>query len=435
MRARLIAGLIAVVVPTCFVASCSSNSSTPDGGVGGNGGSGLMDCATAGGRCVAPPTGCNSNEHYDTTKTCATSGSFCCMTGNDSGAAGIGGAGGSAGADASAGSGGVGGYPGGSGGAAGQDASAGTGGNAGADAAAGSGGAGGIGGAGGSAPVCGDAGTCGPLEECGTITAGGTRACVAKSISVSAPLEAGTVTYTIDATEVTRAQYQAWLVTNPPFPTVPSGVCDWKKDDAGVYSFAPDPTCMIGSNVCQDPDGGTGNCNQHPQVCIDWCDAYAYCQGIGKRLCGKVGGGSADFNNDWNQSQDQWYNACTAGTAGNSTPNTYPYPPADGGSYGKDTCNGEDYWLDKDAYDSATTTPAGGMQNCTYTSGNYAGIFDLSGNVWEWEDSCDGTGLNEPCRLGGGSFYNSYNQLECDMNFSYNRQYDDESIGFRCCGS
>jgi hypothetical protein len=36
---------------------------------------------------------------------------------------------------------------------------------------------------------------------------------------------------------------------------------------------------------------GSGN---FPITNVDWCDAYAYCAGIGKRLCGKIGGGTLD---------------------------------------------------------------------------------------------------------------------------------------------
>jgi len=37
------------------------------------------------------------------------------------------------------------------------------------------------------------------------------------------------------------------------------------------------------------------SCGKHPQVCVDWCDAYSCCESIGKRLCGAIGSGSNNY--------------------------------------------------------------------------------------------------------------------------------------------
>ena len=102
--------------------------------------------------------------------------------------------------------------------------------------------------------------------------------------------------YCIDSTEVTRAQYQTWLDTNP--PTSGQGFdCDWNT------SYAPDADCMNAAEVCS-----TG-CDAHPQVCVDWCDAYAYCRAVGKRLCGKIGGGANGYDDSNDASLSQWFNS------------------------------------------------------------------------------------------------------------------------------
>jgi len=104
--------------------------------------------------------------------------------------------------------------------------------------------------------------------------------------------------YCIDTTEVTRAHYSAWLATTPS-TALQIAECSWNT------SFAPNPSCMTTASVCQS------NCSDHPQVCVDWCDAYSYCQAMGKRLCGKLGGGSNAFADYASASLSQWYSACT----------------------------------------------------------------------------------------------------------------------------
>ena len=268
------------------------------------------------------------------------------------------------------------------------------------------------GGAGGSLPTdaaVGEAGTsgaagtancdCGPLEQCWN-----GRLCVAKLV----PIEGG---YAIDATEVAQSQYAAWLATSPNTTTQISE-CTWNDQ------FAPETD--VATWRCDQLVWPPESKGQHPVVCVDWCDAYAYCKAVGKRLCGRIGGGSFKFEFEplTDHDQSQWVHACSSG-------GMYQFPY--GWTYEPQTCNG----LDKGVL---ATMAVGTSTGCESSVPGYTGVFDLSGNVWEWDDACDeNTGESRSCRIRGGSFYDPVATVECSYDTSSGLGNHQITIGFRCC--
>jgi len=163
--------------------------------------------------------------------------------------------------------------------------------------------------------------------------------------------------------------------------------------------------------------------DHHPVVYADWCDAYAYCSGVSKRLCGAIGGGSNDGGAE-DATRSQSYRACSSG-------GTYLYPY--GNTYQPSYCDGWDYWNDNTS--TMQTVAAGSLANCVTSATGFAGVYDLSGNVWEWEDRCEGTGSGAACLVRGGSFYygGSSTYLPCGYDSNVVRSGVDNFIGFRCC--
>jgi hypothetical protein len=204
--------------------------------------------------------------------------------------------------------------------------------------------------------------------------------------------------FSIDATEVTRAQYAQWLATNPDATKGQPDACKYKQ------SFTPS---------CEWPPGAKG---EHPVVCVDWCDARAFCAAGGKRLCGKIGGGPGSWNDFKTAGADQWYHACSAAGA-----TAYPY----GANYGAQTCNGAEAAV-------GGTWPAGSAAGCQ--SSAYQGLRDLSGNVLEWQDNCQAdVGAGDTCRARGGSYNSGPPELACTAGPGHFRDDKLSVLGFRCC--
>jgi formylglycine-generating enzyme required for sulfatase activity len=132
----------------------------------------------------------------------------------------------------------------------------------------------------------------------------------------------------------------------------------------------------------------------------------------------------------------QWYAACTSNGTYSST--GYPY----GNTYQATYCNGFDYWNGDST--TAQALPVGSLSTCQSSVLGYQGIYDMSGNAWEWEDSCNGTtGQSDSCGVRGGGFYfapdfwssSSCNgNLECGCHGSVIRGGGYGFVfGFRCC--
>lgn len=275
------------------------------------------------------------------------------------------------------------------------------GGAAGAAGSAGAAGAAGSAGAAGAAQ-CG-AMPCGPEgcdhEDCGVLECNTGTRCVARQVRVPPG-------YWIDATEVTRGQYSAWLATAPATTGQPA-FCAWNT------SFAANASCMDGPGVCKT------NCARHPQICVDWCDAYAYCAALGKRLCGAIGGGTNPRDAFANPAKSQWYSACASGYNG------YLYPYGD--TYDPHGCNGWEHGLE-------ATVATGATIACQSSETGYERVYDLSGNVREFDDCCDDTtGATDICIYRGGAFASTAPYMRCDSINEGNRSSAQGDVGFRCC--
>jgi sulfatase modifying factor 1 len=242
-----------------------------------------------------------------------------------------------------------------------------------------------------------DAGADAPVDA-GTDASADAGAC--PGTAGPAPVRVGS--FCVDSTEVTNADYAAFLAS--PSPPAQPPACAWNT------SFVPG---------AWPPAAGT---DAYPVVAVNWCDAFAYCAWAGKRLCGAIGGGPTPFAAFADPAQSQWMNACSAAGA-----RVFPYA----GAYDPAACNGKDF------PDGGALLPAGSLATC---QGGAPGVFDMSGNVYEWEDACQGDGgAGDTCHYRGGGYFTpgppTSTNLECAGGATLARDPGAAflDVGFRCC--
>ncbi len=214
--------------------------------------------------------------------------------------------------------------------------------------------------------------------------------------------------FCIDSTEVTIAQYNQFLTAGkaPGSLGEPMPACTFNK------SYAP-------SGMGYDP----GTPITYPVTYVNWCDAFAYCAWAGKRLCGEMGDGGPTTSAAFATLQNEHYYACSAGGT-----RMYPY----GSTYSMTACNGS---MNHGTGMSAAELPAGVLGTCV---GGFTGLFDMVGNVEEWQNGCAlsgdaGAGPGDMCLHGTGSF--DYGTPACDFIFQDRRDYQYGDVGIRCCAS
>jgi sulfatase modifying factor 1 len=231
----------------------------------------------------------------------------------------------------------------------------------------------------------------GPTVEGGLGDAASTK-CSSSRGPQMVELVFGATSYCIDTTEVTNEQYNAF-VADPNKP-VKHARCDFNTNYA--------PNC--GGNHTTAPN--------EPVNCIDWCDAWAFCAWAGKRLCGKIGGGANAFDELNIATKSQWFAACSKGGT-----QDYCY-----GNTAMDVCQ-----ANQEAPAAVKANP-----QCT---GAYAGLFDLTGNLGEWEDSCvlAADPREDECRRRGGDIIDPFALQHCSQGYGLPRAARQESGGFRCC--
>jgi formylglycine-generating enzyme required for sulfatase activity len=224
----------------------------------------------------------------------------------------------------------------------------------------------------------------------------------------------------MDLYEATRGDYREF-VSAPHLPQ--DGVCAWNTDvdDAGLnLAFFPPQGCvknlpgrqlnLVGSDAGLEADTDV------PMVCVDFCDALAFCTWAGKDLC------RDDNSPEVNRTtKSDWYRACTAG----NDANLYSY--ACGGPCDPAKCNGSS------SHNNAIL-PVGQMPECKVpTRTGSAEIADLSGNVAEWTNFCSPTTSDGDCQTRGGSYASDDSALECGRASLIPRNSTLATLGFRCC--
>ena len=179
-----------------------------------------------------------------------------------------------------------------------------------------------------------------------------------------------------------------------------------------------------------------------PVTNVDWCDAQAFCEWTGRSLCGDFEGEPVPFGEAATVEGDIWYFACTNGDG-----RLFPYSQSasDAAGEGKTWVGKpwEEMTEDEKAgeYDQTACIGEQGMMLPDFPElrqdsckvGDHE-LFDMSGCVHEWSNSCgEGEGGDVLCLRRGGSIESDMSELRCAAISKRKRKLRDNKTGFRCC--
>lgn len=244
---------------------------------------------------------------------------------------------------------------------------------------------------------------------------------------VKVPDSAGSF-YCMDEREVVNAEYKEFLSAVAGKPATQPVHCSWNT------SFVPE---LLKPG---DDNPGVGKCpmeswrlDSEPTFavnCVDFCDAFAFCQWAGKRLCGMRGAPGDAVNIQATEAaaqkagtsvESEWFNACTQGGA-----TEFPY----GDEYVPGRCV-DPVKIQQQGAPARATKDVEGDQ-CRASSADFRGLHHLSGNLWEWVNLCTDGGVN--CTIQGGAYSVADTaQLACKYWGTTAATTINPLQGFRCC--
>ncbi len=207
--------------------------------------------------------------------------------------------------------------------------------------------------------------------------------------------------FCIDSTEVTNAQYDAFLAAT-----------DGGEVDAGGLPIECTTIAMFATFQRRDAVGNPITAAappNNPVTFVEWCAAVGYCGWAGKRLCARrpMLGAPGDAG------REEWLRACSADFT-----RRYPY----GAALVPSACN-------QGNASGGAVEEAGARAGCV---GGFPGLFDMSGNASEWIDYCDAVGN---CTLAGGYYGTPDGGATCRAAEVASLTTRSDSLGFRCCAS
>ncbi len=298
---------------------------------------------------------------------------------------------------------------------------------------------------------------CKLAPDCVSTTCGPDQACACPpSMAVVSKATGGA--YCVDQVEITKGQYNKFINANVPIGDQkdacgPPAAGQLPRNETFIPRGAWPPAAAPGL-----PIGSVSFSLGLPVHYVDWCDAAAYCKWANKQLCGKINGGTLPQISANDHTQSAWYNACSAqGTKDWPYSTDYEASKCNGTGVGQpgiydSTLNGSPPGRafgfgganqDTGVYQTVMSDTNGNIlsleEHHLGCAGGSLNLYQMSGNVAEWEDSCDGPDATSSCNLRGGSYAASGvdTTLRCDAARTQVRLPTTAGVladvGFRCC--